>query len=120
MIGCKGKAELRKEWAKKKLSNMQETKQKARTHRQVDISRGRYKLPFKILEDQGGPMDPEAVKGFRNIVEKCLKMGYPFVKRHWQSARLQFLEFEEEINNRPRNVLGYNTPNDHLDQLRAS
>ena len=32
--------------------------------------------------------------------------------------RLQ--EVEEEINNRPRNVLGYNTPNDHLDQLRAS
>jgi IS30 family transposase len=29
-------------------------------------------------------------------------------------------EVEEEINNRPRNVLGYNTPNDHLDQLRAS
>jgi IS30 family transposase len=30
------------------------------------------------------------------------------------------LEVEDEINNRPRNVLAYQSPNDLLDHLRAS
>jgi len=32
----------------------------------------------------------------------------------------RLVEVEEEINDRPRNVLGYRSPNDHLDQMRAS
>lgn len=32
----------------------------------------------------------------------------------------RLVEVEEEINDRPRNVLGYQAPNDHLDQLQAS
>ena len=30
------------------------------------------------------------------------------------------MEVEEEINNRPRNILAYQSPNDLLDHLRAS
>ena len=103
MLFCQGKKKQREDWAKTKLANCQKKKHKGSTHRHIDISRGRYKLPFKILEDQGGANDPEAVKGFKNIITKCIKMGYPFVKRQWQSKRFQFLEFEEEVNNQFEN-----------------
>ena len=89
---------MRQDFAKMKLEKLKTAKSFTRNHRQVDVSRGKYKLPFKILADQGGAGDPEAVKGFKNIILRCLKMGYPFVKRHWQSRRLMFLEFEEEVN----------------------
>ena len=32
----------------------------------------------------------------------------------------RLLEVEKEINNRPRNILAYQSPNDLLDHLRAS
>ena len=94
-----GKAQFRKEFAEKKLEKLKEKKERKRSHRSVDVSLGRYKLPFKVLDDQGGPKELQAVIGFKNIIERCLKMGYPYVKRHWQSNRIMFLEFEDSVSN---------------------
>jgi hypothetical protein len=41
--------------------------------------------------------------------------------RHQENQKFdRLLEVEDEINNRPRNVLAYQSPNDLLDHLRAS
>jgi IS30 family transposase len=56
------------------------------------------------------------VENYNGLVRQYFPKGSDFTGI--TPDRLQ--EVEEEINNRPRNVLGYNTPNDHLDQLRAS
>jgi len=56
------------------------------------------------------------VENYNGLVRQYFPKGSDFTEITLK--RLQ--EVEDEINNRPRNVLDYETPNDHLDQLKAS
>eukprot|EP00973_Karenia_brevis_P026808 3699421-Karenia_brevis.AAC.1 len=46
------RAEFRREFAMAQYQKGMERKSKQRSYRKVDITKGKYKLPFKILEDQ--------------------------------------------------------------------
>ena len=86
---------LRQEYANGKYKEEVVGKEHSATIEQINRKKGVYKLPFKILLDQGGPKDPEAVQGAKNIIMQCMLLGPPFVKKHWQSKRWMFMEIEE-------------------------
>ena len=69
------KKQMRADWVAEKWGKIQERKQKWQVHSKKTIADGRYLLPFKILEEQGGPKDPEAIKGTRKILYKCCRMA---------------------------------------------
>ena len=48
------RASLRTCSGQKKLENAREGKSKMESYRTVDVSKGKYQLPFQILKDQGG------------------------------------------------------------------
>ena len=56
------------------------------------------------------------VENYNGLVRQYFPKGYDFTL----IAPDRLLEVEEEINNRPRNILAYQSPNDLLDHLRAS
>jgi transposase, IS30 family len=56
------------------------------------------------------------VENYNGLVRQYFPKGHDFTTI--TTERLQ--EVEDEINNRPRNVLSYQSPNDLLDHLRAS
>ena len=56
------------------------------------------------------------VENYNGLVRQYFPKGSDFTEI--TEARLK--EVEEEINNRPRNILDYESPNDHLDHLLAS
>ena len=56
------------------------------------------------------------VENYNGLVRQYFAKGSDF--REISAERLQ--QVEDEINNRPRNVLGYASPNDHLDQIDAA
>ena len=56
------------------------------------------------------------VENYNGLVRQYFPKGSDFSKISIE--RLQ--EVEDEINNRPRDVLGYYSPNDHLDQIEAA
>ena len=91
------KQKLREDYTKERLVQCQKFKVHSRNHRKIDVSKGRYKLPFRILKDQGGKDDPEAIKGTKMILYRCLRMGFPYVSRDWQSGRVEFLVFERGV-----------------------
>jgi transposase, IS30 family len=65
--------------------------------------------PYRSWEKGG-------VENYNGLVRQYFPKGHDF--KAITPARL--LEVEDEINNRPRNVLSYQSPNDLLDYLRAS
>lgn len=56
------------------------------------------------------------VENYNGLVRQYFPKGYDFST----ITRERLREVEDEINNRPRNILSYATPNDFLDHLRAS
>lgn len=56
------------------------------------------------------------VENYNGLVRQYFPKGFNFSEISVE--RLQ--QVEDEINNRPRNVLGYDSPNDHLDQIVAA
>lgn len=56
------------------------------------------------------------VENYNGLVRQYFPKGSDF--REISAELLQ--QVEDEINNRPRNVLGYASPNDHLDQIDAA
>jgi transposase, IS30 family len=65
--------------------------------------------PYRSWEKGG-------VENYNGLVRQYFPKGHDFATI--TPERLQ--EVEEEINDRPRNILAYQTPNDLLDHLRAS
>lgn len=56
------------------------------------------------------------VENYNGLVRQYFPKGHDFAT----ITPERLLEVEDEINNRPRNILGYQSPNDLLDHLRAS
>lgn len=56
------------------------------------------------------------VENYNGLVRQYFPKGHDFAT----ITPERLLEVEEEINHRPRNILGYQSPNDLLDHLRAS
>lgn len=65
--------------------------------------------PYRSWEKGG-------VENYNGLVRQYFPKGHDFAA----ITPERLLEVEEEINHRPRNILAYQSPNDHLDQLRAS
>lgn len=65
--------------------------------------------PYRSWEKGG-------VENYNGLVRQYFPKGYDFATI--TPERLQ--EVEDEINNRPRNILAYQSPNDLLDHLKAS
>lgn len=65
--------------------------------------------PYRSWEKGG-------VENYNGLVRQYFPKGHDFTMI--TAERLQ--EVEEEINHRPRNILAYQSPNDHLDHLKAS
>lgn len=64
--------------------------------------------PYRSWEKGG-------VENYNGLVRQYFPKGYDFAKITLE----RLCEVEEEINNRPRNILAYQSPNDLLDHLRA-
>ena len=64
--------------------------------------------PYRSWEKGG-------VENYNGLVRQYFPKGYDFAT----ITAERLLEVEEEINNRPRNILNYQSPNDLLDHLRA-
>eukprot|EP00973_Karenia_brevis_P061920 8612743-Karenia_brevis.AAC.1 len=73
---------------------MEKKKAHLRSHQKVDATKGRYLLPFKILEEEGGKDDPEAIAGSKLIMSKCAQMGAPWIWTNPQNERVHFLKFD--------------------------
>jgi IS30 family transposase len=56
------------------------------------------------------------VENYNGLVRQYFPKGHDFAT----ITPERLLEVEDEINNRPRNILAYQSPNDLLDHLRAS
>jgi len=65
--------------------------------------------PYRSWEKGG-------VENYNGLVRQYFPKGYDFAT----ITQDRLIEVEEEINNRPRNILAYQSPNDLLDQLRTS
>lgn len=65
--------------------------------------------PYRSWEKGG-------VENYNGLVRQYFPKGHDFAA----ITPERLLEVEEEINHRPRNILAYQSPNDHLDHLRAS
>ena len=65
--------------------------------------------PYRSWEKGG-------VENYNGLVRQYFPKGYDFST----ITPERLMEVEEEINNRPRNILAYQSPNDLLDHLRAS
>ena len=65
--------------------------------------------PYRSWEKGG-------VENYNGLVRQYFPKGTDF----GNITEERLLEVEEEINNRPRNILAYQSPNDLLDQLKAS
>jgi IS30 family transposase len=65
--------------------------------------------PYRSWEKGG-------VENYNGLVRQYFPKGHDFMT----ITPERLLEVEEEINNRPRNILAYQSPNDLLDHLRAS
>ena len=65
--------------------------------------------PYRSWEKGG-------VENYNGLVRQYFPKGYDFATITLE----RLVEVEEEINNRPRNILAYQSPNDLLDHLRAS
>ena len=65
--------------------------------------------PYRSWEKGG-------VENYNGLVRQYFPKGHDFAT----ITPERLLEVEEEINNRPRNILAYQSPNDLLDHLRAS
>jgi hypothetical protein len=59
------------------------------------VSNGRYRSPAWILREEGGKDDAEAVASTKRFMEKCIRMGAPWVKKNNQFGRYDFLVLEE-------------------------
>ena len=64
--------------------------------------------PYRSWEKGG-------VENYNGLVRQYFPKGYDFAT----ITQERLFEVEEEINNRPRSILAYQTPNDLLDHLRA-
>jgi|APFre7841882793_1041355.scaffolds.fasta_scaffold16208_1 transposase, IS30 family len=56
------------------------------------------------------------VENYNGLVRQYFPKGYDFARITLE----RLMEVEEEINNRPRNILAYQSPNDLLDHLRVA
>jgi IS30 family transposase len=65
--------------------------------------------PYRSWEKGG-------VENYNGLVRQYFPKGHDFATITLE----RLIEVEEEINNRPRNILAYQSPNDLLDHLRAS
>lgn len=86
------KAEFRLKWARTRFAALQETKSLTEAFRRVDLSKGVYKPPVKILEAEGA--DAEGLKATKKIIEKCLSMGPPWTRWNAMSERREYLHME--------------------------
>lgn len=85
----KGAAEYRMNFAKVKLANLKEARVVGQKWKRIDTTRGRY-LPFsKMVREEGN--DEDALLGCVKVVQKCMAMGHPWVHRHPQTERLEYL-----------------------------
>ncbi len=92
-------SEFRANWASQELKYLREERSSRQRWKRVDTTRGRY-LPFsKMVSEEGG--DREALHGAVRVVQKCLAMGYPWVHKHPQTERYEYLllsfEWSEEF-----------------------
>jgi IS30 family transposase len=65
--------------------------------------------PYRSWEKGG-------VENYNGLVRQYFPKGYDFTK----ITAERLLEVEEEINQRPRNILAYRSPSDLLDKLRPT
>jgi hypothetical protein len=93
------KKDFRMKWAQTKLADYFEEKSFMQDFRKIDITRGSYMSASRVFAEEGGTVND--VMATKNILEKCLRMGAPFVKYNSFSERYDFLylrkEFSEEL-----------------------
>ena len=88
------KLKFRQEWA---AATLQKYSKKTYTQawKKIDINLGTYESASRIFQLEGGTEnDLEATK---NILLKCVKMGYPFTCWNSFSGRFDFLYFKKQV-----------------------
>ena len=64
----------------------------------VNQSLGTYKPFAKLVQDEGGKDDPEALSAAKKIASKCVALGGDWVSWNVMSERLEFLHLRREHN----------------------
>ena len=66
-----------------------------KSYQNVDYTKGRYLPVGKIVQEEGGWDDAEAVKGVMRLCARAIRLGEPWIKRNAQTGRLNYLYLEE-------------------------
>jgi hypothetical protein len=88
-------AAYRLEWAKKKFDNFIEQRTFKRSWTRVDRTKGSYFNFAKLVQHLGGWTSSEAIKGATVACQKCLAMGFPWLRIHPQTELAEFLILEQ-------------------------
>lgn len=91
------KRQFRQAWAEKELQKAVTIYEKKTSQTELDISRGVYLPPGKIVEEEGGRHDPENIVAAWKLIRKCLALGGKFVRYNAFTERYEFLYFRAEV-----------------------
>ena len=86
--------EFRNNWLQQKNDSFIERKVYKKGWARVEDTMGEFKPLSKIVIDEGGWDDREAVHGALTLAMKCLAMGQPWVMRNPQTGRLMFVHLK--------------------------
>ena len=82
-LGClsnEEKTDFRKKWAQREYDKILKEKVYTKSFQKVDVKKGDYVAPGRLLWLYGGKGDAEAVNRAKKHIEKAFKMGDPWVK----------------------------------------
>ena len=83
--------EYRVEWLRLQFKEFKESKVYSKSWQRVDTTKGEY-MPFgRIVVEEGGWEDEEAIKGATNLTCQCLAMGGNWLMTNPQTKRVMFL-----------------------------
>ena len=91
------KAEFRRQWAELEWKKAKTHYENRQNYKSIDISRGVYLPPSRIVQEEGGKDDKENILASVRYIKKCCLLGGRFVKFNQFTERYEFLYFKTEV-----------------------
>ena len=88
------KNDFRKSWAAKKLTVFTERQVLEKTWKKIDVTKGVYMSASKVFQEEGGIAHD--VIAAKNILNKCIQMGFPYCKYNSWTERYDYLYMRHE------------------------
>ena len=85
------KQAFRMEWARKKLEAVRERYESSKTYKSVSADVGTYMSFSRIVTEEGGRHDQQAIAAACRYVGKCVQLGRPWVLLNSMTERVDYL-----------------------------